>query len=763
MLRLASKRVALPSRRAIVRLQSTKPPLPPPATTPLPPPDTTALPPPGATALPPSPAPVQPVPPTEPLVTPPPTPQAHELPKVEVPTVEVPKPAPEVPSPAPAVHHAAAAGKKGASRLKSLLVSSLLFLGTGALLVYAYDSRAGIHRWMVQPAFMALTKDDPELAHEIAVKVLSRNLGPVDCGKDDERLAFELWGKKFDNPIGIAAGFDKHAEAIDGLFNLGFGYVEVGSITPEPQPGNPKPRVFRVEESKSVVNRYGFNSEGHAAALARLRRRVIKFVSDYASLLPPALFPTQPSNATVSPEFNPIEAYLASKEGSGAAPADAVGMPRSLKPGRVLGINLGKNKVSDPDSIDDFVKGIAALGPYADVLVVNVSSPNTPGLRNLQRKGMLSELLEGVVEARNFLPTSVKPPVLVKVAPDLDDEQLSDIAYAAKTSGVDGVIVSNTTISRPASAGTSTVLQETGGLSGPPVKELALRALSGLYEQTDGKVPLVGCGGISSGQDALDYAKAGASLVQLYTGFVYGGVGLPRKIKDELTELLQKEGKAWKDVIGSGRVKKVVPPPAPSSAPASVPISAPSGTDASAAKPGKEDFEKGLNEAKQELEALFKELARTDKSAASGASESADTPVAVAPNDLAAPVAVETPVPAPVAESIPTSAEPAAAPAPAPTPAAPVQPAQGEQAAVSPLIPAPTPTIVRTAPTPKIDETKLAVPAEALLDEKAISALLDPAAAQVATGKTSDPQAGKEKLAEATDKAKSPLGEKRWV
>lgn len=538
--------------------------------------------------------------------------------------------------------------------------------------------------------------------------------------------------------------------------------------------------MFRVEESKSVVNRYGFNSEGHAAALARLRQRVIKFVSDYASLLPPALFPTQPSPsqvATVSPEFDPIEAYLASKEGSGATPADAVGMPRSLKPGRVLGINLGKNKVSDPDSIDDFVKGIAALGPYADVLVVNVSSPNTPGLRNLQRKGMLSELLEGVVEARNLLPTLVKPPVLVKVAPDLDDEQLSDIAYAAKTSGVDGVIVSNTTISRPASAGTSTVLQETGGLSGPPVKDLALRALSGLYEQTDGKIPLVGCGGISSGQDALDYAKAGASLVQLYTGFVYGGVGLPRKIKDELAELLQKEGKAWKDVIGSGRPKKVAPAPAP--APAPTPAAPASETGSAATRPSKEDFEKGLSEAKEELEALFKELAQTDKSAAAtpsaSASESAEAPVAaaIAPQEDAAassPVAVETPVPAPVAESIPTPAEPSSSLSSS---------SQDQAHPISPLNPAPTPTIVRTAPEPKIDETPLAVPAEAvLLDDKAIAALLvDPAAAQVQTGTTSDPEAGKqkikeatqvgkEKVAEATEQVKNEkatLGDKRWV
>lgn len=286
-------------------------------------------------------------------------------------------------------------------------------------------------------------------------------------------------------------------------------------------------------------------------------------------------------------------------------------MPRSLTPGKVLGINLGKNKVSDPDSIDDFVKGVASLGPYADVLVVNVSSPNTPGLRNLQRKGMLSELLEGVVKARDALPGSVKPPVLVKVAPDLDDEQVSDIAFAAQNSGIDGVIVSNTTISRPASAGSSPTLQETGGLSGPPVKALALRALSALYEQTDGKIPLVGCGGISTGQDALDYAKAGASLVQLYTGFVYGGVGLPRRIKDELAALLEKEGKAWKDVIGSGRVNKAAPVPAPAAA---VSDKADGLGEGKKAPANEDEFHKGLSEAKNELESLLKELAASRRS-----------------------------------------------------------------------------------------------------------------------------------------------------
>ncbi|BGP33236.1 Dihydroorotate dehydrogenase (quinone), mitochondrial [Rhodotorula toruloides] len=707
MLRLAAaRRIALPragpSLRLLARPQTTAAA----PVAPLPPPDAKPLPPPPAAAQP----------------APPPLPE----PRAPLPPPPPPPPAPE---PTPPAGGAGSAGK----RLKSFLLSTALFLGSGAFLAYAYDSRAGVHRWLLQPAFMALTEDDPELAHQVAVKILSANMGPVDCGVDDERLAFELWGKKFSNPIGIAAGFDKHAEAIDGLFNLGFGYVEVGSVTPEPQSGNPKPRVFRVPESNSVVNRYGFNSEGHAAALARLRQRVIKFVNDYASVLPAELFPSTPSAAVAAQNFDPITSYLASRDGSGAAPADAVGMPRSLHPGKVLGINLGKNKSSDPDSIDDFIKGVATLGPYADVLVVNVSSPNTPGLRNLQRKGMLSELLEGVVQARNLLPTSVKPPVLVKVAPDLDDEQLSDIAHAAKTAGIDGVIVSNTTISRPPSAGSSPVLQETGGLSGPPVKALALRALSALYEQTDGKVPLVGCGGISSGQDALDYAKAGASLVQLYTGFVYGGVGLPRRIKDDLAELLRREGKAWKEVVGSGRVKAVPPTPAPA-------VAVSDRADGlSEGEPTTADFDRELKEAKGELEALLKELAQagsgaTGKAVPMTGGESAEAPPVVP----AAVATVDTPLPAPVAESLPTSA-PTDAPSPSLS-----------------STPAPTPTIVRTAPTPKIDESPLAVPPQALLDEQAIAALLAPAEAQVEAGVKSEPSVA-EKVEE---KVKD---EKRWV
>ncbi|GAA5827431.1 hypothetical protein JCM11251_003811 [Rhodosporidiobolus azoricus] len=727
------------------RLQSSLPPAPPPnAVGAVPPP----LPPPPAAAAP-------PLPPPSPAYVKPIAPGPH--PAEPQPSSTVPPAEPVRPS-----------GPGVASRLRSLLVSSALFLGTGALLFYAYDTRAGVHRWFTTPAFLALTENDPEKGHNLAVKVLATGLGPVDCGVDDERLAFELWGKKFSNPIGIAAGFDKHAEAIDGLFNLGFGYVEVGSVTPVPQPGNPKPRVFRVPESDSVVNRYGFNSEGHTTAVARLRSRVRQFVHSYASLLPAELFSSLPPSSTG--EIDPVEQYLASPASTAAAPADAIGYPRSLKQGKVLGLNLGKNKVSDPDSIDDFVKGIAALGPYADVVVVNVSSPNTPGLRNLQRKGMLSELLEGVVQARDLLPTTIKPPVLVKVAPDLDDEQISDIAYAAKNSGIDGVIVSNTTISRPASAGSSPVLKETGGLSGPPVKPLAIRALSALYEQTDGKIPLVGCGGISSGQDALDYAKAGASLVQLYTGFVYGGVGLPRQIKDELAELLRKEGKSWLEVVGSGRVKKPVPQEA---------RAVKDKADGLSEKPTPEAFSKSVQEAKGELEELLKELAEVEKPVSPSAAPSpasagatlaatADTKTSsssVPPIVATAPAVEPVAVPAPVAESIPPTP---AAVSPLTTPAsssdATLSPATSTStptpaSSASPAAPStpPVPRIVLSAPAPKLEEQPVAAPAPALLNPSAIAELLDPAAAQIKAG--IEP-VGKVELEEQRQEK---VDEKRWV
>ncbi|GAA5875028.1 hypothetical protein JCM16303_004985 [Sporobolomyces ruberrimus] len=680
-------------------------------------------------------------------------------------------------------------------RFRSFLLSSALFLGTTAFFLYAYDSRAGVHRWLSVPVLMQLTKDDPEKAHELAIKFLESGLTPKDLGVDDERLAFELWGKKFSNPVGIAAGFDKHGQAIDGLFDLGFGYVEIGSVTPVPQPGNPKPRVFRVPETKSVVNRYGFNSEGHEAVVSRLRHRIERFLSRYASILPTELFPVPPYNPVVVPsEYNPVHELLQSPSGQGAQPIDDLNLPRSMRDGKVLGINLGKNKTSDPDSIDDFVKGIESLGPYADVLVVNVSSPNTPGLRNLQRKGMLSELLEGVVKARNGLGSDIKPPVLVKVAPDLSEEQIEDIAHAVKSSGVDGVIVSNTTISRPSSAGKSLKLKEAGGLSGPPVKPLALKALSALYEQTDGKIPLIGCGGISSGADALEFGKAGASLVQLYTGFVYEGVGLPAKIKDELTELLKSEGKTWGEIIGSGpkkfkketeqKMKEQQKPLEAKKDLNEVKVDKKVEEEKKQGGDGKKatesEFKKGLDEAKIELESLFKQLADAEPTKKQTRTKSDSAP----PADLAATLPSSS-APKPSSKTAtpphqPSTGEPAVA-----------VPAPVAEATVSPFVTNPltdpTPATASTPPTPdsklpssspspaskesqNIDHSPLAIPANVLLDDKAISALLDPGKSQVKEGLNSTPTSSasadvKGKVNEVKEKVEDKVkGDgKRWV
>ncbi|CAG8511554.1 5276_t:CDS:2 [Acaulospora colombiana] len=369
---------------------------------------------------------------------------------------------------------------------------------------------------------------DPEESHKLAVWMAKWRLTAKDRVPDDEKLSVRIFGRKITNPIGLAAGFDKNGEAIDGLFDLGFGYVEIGSVTPEPQPGNPPPRLFRLNNDKSVINRYGFNSHGHKAIEVRLRDRLRKYF--YREM---KLHPT--TTATMIAE--------------GTSLSDALGVNRSLREGKLLGINLGKNKWSDPESVDDYVKGIRTLGGYADVLIINVSSPNTPGLRGLQRKGIFERLLKEAVSSRDELKEP-RPALLVKIAPDLSDEELEDIADAAVHSNVDGVIVSNTSISRPSSL-------KSGGLSGPPIKSLSLRALRKIYQRTNGKLTLIGCGGIDSAEDALEYAKAGATSVQLYTSFGYDGVGKAREIKDGLVKLLK--DKKWTDMIGKGEMDNTNP------------------------------------------------------------------------------------------------------------------------------------------------------------------------------------------------------------
>jgi dihydroorotate dehydrogenase len=329
--------------------------------------------------------------------------------------------------------------------------------------------------------FPFLDRMEAERAHGLAVLALKLGLVPRDRETDPGLLRQSLFGLTFVNPIGIAAGFDKNGEVVAPLFRLGFGFVEIGSVTPRPQPGNPRPRLFRLTEDRAVINRMGFNNEGAAAMAARLQAR-----------------------------------------------AGARG---------VLGINLGKNK-DQTDAAADYVAGVEMLGALADYLVINVSSPNTPGLRALQERAQLTELVGRVLAARAAL--SRKPPLLLKIAPDLMDEERADIAAVALETGLDGLIVSNTTIARPPLR--SPHADETGGLSGRPLFETSTALLREMYRRTEGRLPLIGVGGVASGADAYAKIRAGASLVQLYSALVFEGPGLVRRIKNELAALLKRDG-----------------------------------------------------------------------------------------------------------------------------------------------------------------------------------------------------------------------------
>lgn len=304
------------------------------------------------------------------------------------------------------------------------------------------------------------------------------------------------------NPIGLAAGFDKNAEAVAGLDEMGFGFIEVGSVTPEPQPGNDKPRCFRLAEDNGIINRYGFNSDGMAKVQERLK------------------------NLRLDGSFK-----------------------------GVLGVNLGKNKTSE-NPIEDYKKGIDALGPYCDYLVINISSPNTPGLRSMQNKRELEDLLRACVDQRNKL---LKPvPLVLKISPDLNESELKDIANVVQKKGtkVDALIVSNTTISRPESL-ISGHSQEVGGLSGAPVKDLSTKVISQMFKLTKGAVPIIGVGGIGSGQDAYEKILAGASAVQIYTAIVFQGPPVVSRIKRELSELLQNDNfSSVRDAVGKVKVGK---------------------------------------------------------------------------------------------------------------------------------------------------------------------------------------------------------------
>lgn len=332
-----------------------------------------------------------------------------------------------------------------------------------------------------------LTALDPERAHALAIRALAAGLHPRAAGPDPDSLRVPAFGLDFPNPVGVAAGLDKNGEAADALIAAGFGFAEVGTVTPRPQAGNPRPRLFRLTADRAVINRLGFNNDGHAAVLARLAER---------------------------------------------------------RPGGIVGVNIGTNRDS-ADRIADYCAGIAAFAPVASYFTVNVSSPNTPGLRDLQARAALDELLAKVLAARDRAADGRPPrPVLLKLAPDLADDGLKDAVEVALARGVDGLVVSNTTVARPAGLTEAALAREPGGLSGCPLFAPSTRCLARVWRLTGGAVPLVGVGGIDSGETAYAKIRAGATLVQLYTGLIFAGIGLVARIKQDLAALLARDGHA---------------------------------------------------------------------------------------------------------------------------------------------------------------------------------------------------------------------------
>jgi dihydroorotate dehydrogenase len=326
---------------------------------------------------------------------------------------------------------------------------------------------------------------DPEDAHALAIKAL-RYMPVARAPADPPELRTRAFGLNFANPVGLAAGFDKNAQVPDALLRLGFGFVEVGTVTPREQAGNPRPRIFRLEADQGTINRLGFNNEGAPAALARLVARA------------------------------------------------------RAHEGGVVGVNIGANRDS-ADRAEDYVRLIETFSPVADYFTVNISSPNTPGLRDLQQASALDELLARVVDARERVrPRSGPTPVLVKIAPDLTLSELDDVVGIARKHRVDGMIVGNTTVTRPTSLRERDKAKEQGGLSGRPLFKLSTRMLAETFVRAEGAFPLIGVGGIDSGPTAIAKIKAGATLLQLYTGLVFRGLGLLSEIKSDLAAALKR-------------------------------------------------------------------------------------------------------------------------------------------------------------------------------------------------------------------------------
>jgi dihydroorotate dehydrogenase len=336
---------------------------------------------------------------------------------------------------------------------------------------------------------------DPEDAHRRAIGGL-KLLPPIKPRPDDSKLAVRAFGLNFPNPVGMAAGFDKNGEVPDALLRLGFGFVEVGTVTPKPQIGNPRPRLLRVERDEAVINRMGFNNDGAQVVLRRL-----------------------------------------------AARANQAG---------IVGVNVGANKDS-PDRVADYVQLIETFAPVASYFTVNVSSPNTPGLRNMQQAAILDDLLARVIDARERVREKAgDTPVLLKIAPDLSLAQLDEVVQVARSRRVDGMIVANTTVARPRSLRNKAKAEEMGGLSGRPLFRLSTRMVSETYVRAEGAFPLIGVGGIDSGGAALTKIRAGASLVQLYSSLIYKGLGLVEEIKADLAATLLRTGREQlSEIVGA--------------------------------------------------------------------------------------------------------------------------------------------------------------------------------------------------------------------
>ena len=346
---------------------------------------------------------------------------------------------------------------------------------------------------LVEKAGLALLhRVDPEVAHGLSIRALKMGLVPGSGALTSPRMRTRIAGLDLPNPVGLAAGYDKNAEVLAPLAHCGFGFIEVGAATPRPQPGNPKPRLFRLTADRAAINRFGFNNEGMEAIAARLAKR----------------------------------------------PKDAV-----------IGLNLGANKDSE-DRAGDFARVLTHCGAHLDFATVNVSSPNTEKLRDLQGKAALSALLAGVMEARDALARPI--PVFLKIAPDLSEGELADIADVARDTGVDAIIATNTTLTRDGLS--SPQRGEAGGLSGVPLFERSTRVLARLSALTEGAIPLIGVGGIASPEDAYAKIRAGASAVQLYTALVYQGMSLVPRIVTGLEELLMRDGFATvAEAVGTNR------------------------------------------------------------------------------------------------------------------------------------------------------------------------------------------------------------------